>query len=187
MKTLSNQQTVEIPEGIKISAKSRIVTVTGARGTLKKSFRHLALDMTVEGNTLLVQCWHGDRKHNAQVRTVCSAVENLITGVTKGYKFKMRFVYAHFPVNINITEDNKIIEIRNFLGEKFVRRVEMIEGVTVKMTGNKDEIQVEGNSLDSVSQSCANIHGSTLVKNKDIRKFLDGIYVSERGHIVEAE
>ncbi len=29
----------------------------------------------------------------------------------------------------------------------------------------------------------ANIHQSTLVKNKDIRKFLDGIYVSEKGEI----
>ena len=143
--------------------------------------------MHVEGKELFVECWHGDRKHNAQVRTVCSAVENLITGVTKGYKFKMRFVYAHFPVNVAITDDKKVIEVRNFLGEKYVRRVRMLDGVTVALTGNKDEIQVEGNSLDSVSQSCANIHGSTLVRNKDIRKFLDGIYVSARGHIVEED
>ena len=31
------------------------------------------------------------------------------------------------------------------------------------------------------------IHGATLVKNKDIRKFLDGIYVSEKGHIENPE
>jgi large subunit ribosomal protein L9e len=172
---------------VKVNARSRVVTVTGPRGTLKKSFKHLALDMHVEGKELFVECWHGDRKHNAQVRTVCSAVENLITGVTKGYKFKMRFVYAHFPVNVAISDDKKVIEVRNFLGEKYVRRVRMLDGVTVALTGNKDEIQVEGNSLDSVSQSCANIHGSTLVRNKDIRKFLDGIYVSHRGHIVEED
>jgi large subunit ribosomal protein L9e len=32
----------------------------------------------------------------------------------------------------------------------------------------------------------ASIHQSTLVKNKDIRKFLDGIYVSEKGAMIEA-
>jgi large subunit ribosomal protein L9e len=37
-----------------------------------------------------------------------------------------------------------------------------------------------GNSLENVSQSAADIQQSCLVKNKDIRKFLDGIYVSER-------
>ena len=28
--------------------------------------------------------------------------QNMITGVTKGYEYKMRLVYAHFPININI-------------------------------------------------------------------------------------
>ena len=27
---------------------------------------------------------------------------NMITGVTKGFEYKMRLVYAHFPININI-------------------------------------------------------------------------------------
>ena len=31
------------------------------------------------------------------------------------------------------------------------------------------------------------IQQSTTVKNKDIRKFLDGIYVSEKGNIVQDE
>lgn len=35
----------------------------------------------------------------------------------------MRLVYAHFPMNVNIESGNKLVEIRNFLGEKRVRRV----------------------------------------------------------------
>ena len=56
----------------------------------------------------------------ACIRTICSHVENMITGVTKGYLYKMRFCYAHFPINVSIT--GKTVEIRNFLGEKRVRR-----------------------------------------------------------------
>jgi large subunit ribosomal protein L9e len=48
-------------------------------------------------------------------------------------------------------------------------------------------IPVEGNDVQNVSQSAASIHTSCLVKNKDIRKFLDGIYVSERTTIVKDE
>jgi len=36
-----------------------------------------------------------------------------------------------------------------------------------------------------VSRSAALIQQSTKVKKKDIRKFLDGIYVSEKGTVVQ--
>ena len=42
---------------------------------------------------------------------------------------------------------------------------------------------LQGNDIENVSRSAALIHQVCLVKNKDIRKFLDGIYVSERGLI----
>ena len=53
----------------------------------------------------------------------------------------------------------------------------MLEGVEVSEgKGQKDEYWVEGNDIENVSQSAASIHGACLVKNKDIRKFLDGVY-----------
>ena len=43
-----------------------------------------------------------------------------------------------------------------------------------------------GNDVELVSRSCALIHQSCLVKNKDIRKFLDGIYVSDKSTLAAA-
>ena len=61
----------------------------------------------------------------------------------------------------------------------------MLEGVTViKSDAQKDEIILEGNDIEAVSTSAAQIYQSVLVRNKDIRKFLDGIYVSEKELIV---
>jgi large subunit ribosomal protein L9e len=63
----------------------------------------------------------------------------------------------------------------------------MLEGVTCEASSaQKDELVLTGNDLDAVSQSAASIQQITAVKNKDIRKFLDGIYVSERNVIEEA-
>lgn len=63
----------------------------------------------------------------------------------------------------------------------------MHPGVDVEATKNvKDQIELTGNSLENVSQSAADIQQICRVKNKDIRKFLDGLYVSERGNVVEA-
>jgi len=43
------------------------------------------------------------------------------------------------------------------------------------------------NSIEAVSQSAALIQQSTTVKNKDIRKFLEGVYFSEKGNVVADE
>merc|ERR1712006_76020 len=68
----------------------------------------------------------------AAVRTVCSHIENMFKGVLKGFEYKMRAVYAHFPISCAITEGGTLIEVRNFLGEKFIRRVRMHDGVVVE-------------------------------------------------------
>lgn len=134
-----------------------------------------------------VAVWFGAHKHLACIRTICSHISNMIKGVTKGFQYKMRSAYAHFPINISIVDNKKCIEIRNFIGEKIVRRVPMLEGVTVDVTDQKDEIVLRGIDLQNVSQSAATIQNMTKVKNKDIRKFLDGIYVSERATVEKTE
>lgn len=66
----------------------------------------------------------------------------------------MRFVYAHFPINAAIVDGGKTIEIRNFLGEKEVRKVTVYEGVTLTRSEDvKDEIVLTGNDVEAVSQS----------------------------------
>lgn len=47
MKQIVTNQTVKIPEGLTVTVKSRLVTVKGPRGILKRSFKHLALDIRV--------------------------------------------------------------------------------------------------------------------------------------------
>ena len=61
-------------------------------------------------------------------------LQNMIKGVTKGFEYKMRLVYAHFPINANITDDGTKIEIRTFLGEKRVRIVKMLPGMALPVS-----------------------------------------------------
>ncbi|GKC21299.1 60S ribosomal protein L9 [Tanacetum coccineum] len=140
MKTILSSETMDIPDGITITVKAKIITS-------------------------LVP-WH----------------------TPHGFRYKMRFVYAHFPINASITNNNTAIEIRNFLGEKKVRKVDLLEGVTVVRSEKvKDELVLDGNDIELVSRSCALINQKCHVKNKDIRKFLDGIYVSDKAKIEEVE
>ncbi|CDK28209.1 unnamed protein product [Kuraishia capsulata CBS 1993] len=189
MKYVKSDETLEIPAGVTVNIKAREVTVTGPRGQLSKNLRHIDVTFSKVSDSLIkITVHNGDRKHVATLRTVKSLIANLIKGVTLGFKYKMRFVYAHFPINVNIiSEDSKTyVEIRNFLGEKRVRKVLVQEGTTAELSANqKDELTVYGNSLENVSQTCADVQQICRVRNKDIRKFLDGIYVSEKGTIEE--
>merc|ERR1712121_101178 len=185
---INSFQIVQVVPKVTVTVKSRKVTVKGPRGTLIRDFRHLPVDMVmVSKDQLKVEKWFGTRKELAAVRTVWSHVQNMMKGVTLGFLYKMRAVYAHFPINISVTNNNTHVEIRNFLGEKYARHVDMLSGVTFKPSGSKDEFILEGNDLELVSRSAALIQQSTAVKEKDIRKFLDGIYVSDKLTVINED
>ncbi|SJM86258.1 probable 60S ribosomal protein L9-B [Zygosaccharomyces bailii] len=189
MKYIQTEQFIHIPEGVNVYIRSRVVKVVGPRGTLNKNLKHVDVSFNHVSNKLIkVTVHNGDRKHVAALRTVKALVDNMITGVTKGFRYKMRYVYAHFPINVNVIEKDgkKLVEIRNYLGDKQVRHVPVREGVTIEFSKNqKDEMVLEGNSIENVSQNAADIQQICRARNKDIRKFLDGIYVSEKGVIAD--
>lgn len=187
MKVFRVIEEVAIPENVTVEVRTKEVKVKGPRGTLLRSFKHIRnLDMHLVGTKhkkVHLEMWFAARKTISSVRTVAAHIKNMITGVTKGYEYKMRFVYAHFPINCFISEDKKEIHINNFLGEKLQRIIKMLPGVQVDRSPKvKDEIVLTGNDIEKVSQSAAMIHHATKVPGgKDIRKFLDGVYVSESG------
>ncbi|KAF7846175.1 hypothetical protein BT93_L4991 [Corymbia citriodora subsp. variegata] len=190
---IHSKETLTIPDGVKVNIKTRQVVVEGPRGKLHKDLSHVAVCFSHPAKNIIdIEMHHGNRKNVATLRTVRTIINNMIIGVTKGYKYKMRYVYAHFPINVNLDKNGESglweVEIRNFLGEKIVRKVIMRDGVDVEASKNqKDELVLTGNDLEKVSQSAADIQQACRVRNKDIRKFLDGLYVSERTNIeVEA-
>ena len=45
MKTILGTRFLDIPDGVTVTCKARHVTVTGPRGKLERSFKHVQLDM----------------------------------------------------------------------------------------------------------------------------------------------
>ena len=67
----------------------------------------------------------------------------------------MRLVHAHFPINVSIPKDGQSIEIKNFLGGKQVKKIDMQPGCHVKMNPEvKDELIFEGIDNQNLSLTC---------------------------------
>ena len=173
-----------------MSANKRIVTVRGPRGVLVRDFKHASVEMSVahNGRKLFVGTWEARRKQSSCVQSIIAHVQNMITGVTKGYQFKMRLVHSHFPMTVDIPDTKDSISVCLFIGKKHRHTINMYPGVSIEMNPElPTELIIRGNDLEKVSTNCAQIHQSLKCHDKDLRKFLDGIFVSEKGTIPEKE
>lgn len=180
MKQLFNVESITVPEGVTVKVAARTITVTGKFGKLERSFKSCPCDIVVKGSTIEVSMWFALTQQLATLRSVVGHIKNMINGVTKKFQYKMRLVYVHFPIKLNLVDDGSTVEIRHFLGEKRTRVIRL-PGDTKCVPGIKDEYVFTGTSVDDVSRACALVRQSCPVRNKDHRKFLDGIYISESG------
>ncbi|KAM7316036.1 hypothetical protein ACRRTK_024716 [Alexandromys fortis] len=130
MKTILSNQIVDTGENVGITLKGRTVMVKGPRGILWRDFSHINVELSLLGKKRLWfdKRW-GNRKELTTVRTICSHVQNIINVVTLGFCYKVRSVYAHFPINVVIQKNGSLVEIGNFLGEKYMHGVQMRTGI----------------------------------------------------------
>jgi large subunit ribosomal protein L6 len=172
------QRSLPIPEGVQVTIEGRKIKATGPKGTLEEDFSHLPVQFALESGSLRVYSPWARKREVALVGTALAHVRNMIRGVAKGYTYKLKVVYAHFPVTVKVQEKEKRLTIENFTGEKTPRIVQIVGSAKVKVAG--DELHVQGNSLAEVSQTAANIQTATRIRDKDQRVFLDGIYIFEK-------
>jgi large subunit ribosomal protein L6 len=177
MRLPESSRIISVPEGVAVTLDGQKVTVKGAKYTLTKDFSHAsAVKLETDGKTVRVWAEWPRKKETSLVGTVESHIKNMVTGVTKGYTYKLKIVFSHFPITVKLQD--KAVLVENFTGERRPRSAKILGDVKVKLEG--DDIIVSGANLEDVSQTSANIEQMTRVTNKDPRVFLDGIYVFER-------
>ncbi|MEM1605389.1 MAG: 50S ribosomal protein L6 [Desulfurococcales archaeon] len=169
---------VEVPQEVRVTVNGLRVTVEGPKGKLERDFSHAkGVSIRQNENKVVVEAFNADRRKKALVGTIAAHIRNMITGVTKGYRYKLKIVFSHFPISVEV-KGNQVI-IKNFLGEKAPRRANILEGVSVKVVDR--DIIVEGIDIEKVGQTAANIELATKIGEFDRRVFMDGIYIYERG------
>ena len=168
---------IEIPSGVTMNLKDLVLKVKGPRGELTRRFFHPKVNVKVKGGKFSIHCDKPKRSEMGLAGTWNAHVNNMVKGVTEGFHYKMRIIFSHFPIKTSVKGNELVIE--NFLGERHPRRAKILEGVSIKISG--DSISLEGNDKEMVGQTAANIEKATIVRGYDPRVFQDGIYRVSRG------
>lgn len=176
VKAIKEEELVEIPEGVEVTVEGKTVLVKGPLGELKRNFSHAPVTIKRDVNKIMVEITWPNKKEASLVKTISSHIKNMILGVTKGFTYKLKIAFAHFPISIKI--EGNSVKIENFTGERSPRIAKIVGDAKVAAEG--DDVVVKGIAIDEVSQTAANIEQGTRIKKKDPRVFLDGIYVYEK-------
>ena len=114
------EETLKVPKGIKITIRAKQVEVTGKHGVLKRDFKHLPIELwtAASGHEVRARMYFAKSKQLSMLRSVSSHINNLFDGDASKFEYRMRLVYAHFPINANIKNNGTTIDLRNLLGTK---------------------------------------------------------------------
>jgi large subunit ribosomal protein L6 len=181
MRPAETSRIIQVPNGVEVTAKGKKIIVKGDKGSITRDFSSAPVSIETDGKTIRVWAEWPRKKEASLVGTIHSHIQNMITGVRKGFVYKLKIVFSHFPISVKVKDKAVIIE--NFTGERKSRKAKIIGDVQVEIQG--EDIIVKGMNVEDVSQTAANIEQATKVKKKDPRVFLDGIYVYEQGEGAE--
>ncbi|HKZ93939.1 MAG TPA: 50S ribosomal protein L6 [Candidatus Bathyarchaeia archaeon] len=176
MRAVEAVKTIEVPDGVQVTINGRMVSVKGEKGELTRDFSGSPVGLQLEDKKIIVQANWPRKKEAALVGTVTAIIQNMIKGVTKGFTYKLKIVFSHFPIGVKVKGDK--VSIENFTGERSPRFTKIMGAVKVSV--KEDDVIVYGISLEDVSQTAANIERATKVKNKDPRVFLDGVFIYDK-------
>lgn len=169
------REEIPIPEGINVNIDDEVI-IKGSKGQLQRKFKHSNIIIKKDDEKIILESHFPKKKDKAMLGTIRSHITNMIIGLTDGFTYNMKIVYAHFPMSVKAAGDKVTIE--NFLGERYPRTAKIVGNAKVQIKG--DEVIVTGINKEDVGQTMANLEQATKIKGRDPRVFQDGIYLVSR-------
>ncbi|MFG1446488.1 MAG: 50S ribosomal protein L6 [Thermoplasmatales archaeon] len=175
------EKVIEIPKGVKVKLEGFSFEAQGPKGKVSKIFKNEYVTMELKDKNIRIYTKREKKTDIAVVGTWASIVNSAFIGVTKGFIYTMKIVYAHFPVKVTVKGNQVLLD--NFLGEKSPRKITL--GPETKVTVKGDLVTVEGSDLEATGNAAASIERMSKIKGFDPRVFQDGIYIVRKGDVVE--
>lgn len=169
-------QEIEIPEGVEVKIEGNEIEVKGPEGENKKEFNVGKCDVVQKEGKIIIGHKNASKREKKLANTVGAHIKNMMRGVKEKFEYELKICSGHFPITVKI-EGNKAV-VKNFFGEKVERNCQILEGAEVDV--KKDIITIKSVDKEVAGQTAANFEAATKVRNRDVRIFQDGIYITKK-------
>ena len=169
---------IELPDGISGSLNDNFLLIKGPNGEVKyKQPRSILIKIAtmsqIENKKIIFESKSSTKYDKKTIGSLIAHVKNMIKGSLQKHTYILKICSGHFPMNVSAS-NNKFI-VKNFLGEKVSRTLQLKQGADVKVEG--DLIYVTSVSKETAGQVSADIEQLTRRPGYDTRIFQDGIYL----------
>ena len=164
---------LDLPNDVTVSLSESILTVKGPKGEVIKDIKKYKVSVKIDSKKMILESGKATKKNKKMLGTLTSQVKNMFKGVLQNHTYILKICSGHFPMNVSAA--NNRLSIKNFLGEKTPRILELKNGADVKVEGGL--IYITSPNKEIAGQVSADIEQLTRRPGYDTRIFQDGIYL----------
>ena len=164
---------IKVPEKVSVNLDNSTLTLKGPKGEIKRDLSDKRIKAERKDKAIFLKANKSNKVNKKILKSYVAHINNMIKGSLEGHKYTLKICSGHFPMNISVSNNEFIV--KNFLGEKVPRILKLKGGATVKVEG--DKIEVESVSKEIAGQVSAAIEQLTRRTGYDSRIFQDGIYI----------
>ena len=167
---------IELPEKVEARIDGSFLVVRGVKGEVKRDIFNPMIKLQVKDGKIMIMSDKLTKREKKIGNSYQAHIRNMIKGASEGHTYVLKICSSHFPMNVVV--NNRQLVIKNFLGEKFPRTLDLKDGADVKVEG--DKIIVESASKEIAGMISSDIEKITRRPNFDMRIFQDGIYITRK-------
>lgn len=144
---------IEIPAGVTVKVDNNTITVKGPKGELTQSLNP-ELTYSIEGNQIVITRPSDERTHRAQHGLYRALIQNMVTGVSTGYRKEMELV----GVGYRATTTGQVLELALGYSHAIYLKLPPEVKIEAKTERNKNPlIIIESDDKQLLGQVCAKI------------------------------
>ena len=167
---------IELPDGVSASVQGKVLLVKGPKGEVRRELKQHHVLARADNKKIFIESRSATKKDKKMIGSLTAHIKNMIKGSLQSHMYTLKICSGHFPMNVAVSA-NKLV-VKNFLGEKVPRVLELKEGASVKVEG--DLVYVTSINKETAGQVSADIEQLTRRPNYDTRIFQDGIYITNK-------
>ncbi len=165
-----------MPEGVTSSIHGKELVIKGPIGENKRTFDFKEIEINVQDNKITLKEPKSTKKEKKLINSFAAHISGMVKGTINKYEYILEICSVHFPMTIKVEKDK--LYIKNFLGERKDKVLDLIKGVEVEIKGN--QIFVRSTDKEKAGLQASLIEKVSRIGGKDRRVFQDGIWIVKK-------